>query len=258
MSLVYSAFMKNLEKIFEQTGLSEKEATLYLTLLELGPTAIRKIADKAGINRGTTYEILRKLQKMGLVSYFHQGKNQHFVAEEPKAILNLFDKKKEEMKKAEADLPKAIAHLASLSKKLGGKAVIKFYEDYVGVRSILEDVLNSTKNLPKKEYVAYSSSSIRPILYNKEGFPNFTEERVKRKIFVRTIASGSGGTTYGHDERRWLSKRETAPVYKLIYNGKVAMISVGENHIPHGLIIKDPGIYKTELLIFNALWNYLG
>lgn len=250
--------MENIEKILEQAGLTQKEAAVYLTLLQLGPTAIRKIAEKAGINRGTTYESLKKLQKMGLVSYFHQGKHQHFVAEEPKALANLLSRKKADVKEAEACLPGIIADLSSLSKKTDHRPVVKFYENYSGVRTILEDVLDSVKKLPKREYAAYSSSSISPFLYHPDAFPNFTAERVKRKIFVRTIASGPGGAIHGRDERKWLSKKQGAPVYKLIYAGKVAMISVGINGAPHGLIIEDGGIYKTELLIFNSLWKHLG
>ncbi len=250
--------MKDTEKILEQAGLTPKEAKLYLTLLELGPTAIRKIAEKSGINRGTTYESLKKLQKMGLVSYFHQGKKQHFVSEEPKALANLLSRKKADVQEAETRLPGIISELSSLSKRAGGRPVVKFYENYSGVRTILEDVLDSAKKLPKREYVAYSSSSISPILYHPDAFPNFTEERVKRKIFVRTIASGPGGTVHGHDGRRWLTKKQGAPVYKLIYGGKVALVSVGAHNIPHGLIIEDSEVYKTELLIFNSLWKYLG
>jgi len=249
--------MKDIGKILEQTGLTSKEAKLYLTLLELGPTAIRKIAEKAEINRGTTYESLKKLQKMGLVSYFHQGKKQHFVSEDPKVLTNLIARKKTEIREAENLLPDIISDLSSLSKKAGGPPTVKFYENYSGVRTILENVLDSVKKLSKREYVAYSSSSISPFLYHPDAFLNFTEERVKRKISVRIIASGPGGTIHGHDERKWLTKKESAPVYKLIYGGKVAMISVGANRIPHGLIIEDSGIYKTELLIFNSLWKYL-
>lgn len=251
--------MKHIEKILEQAGLSPKEVKLYLTLLELGPTAIRKIADKAGINRGTTYESLKKLQKIGLVSFFHQGKQQHFVAEEPAVLTSMLARKKTELKEAEDRLPSIISELSSLSMKVENlPAVVKFYENYSGVRSILENVLDTVKKLPKKEYAVYSSSSISPALYHPDAFPDFSKERVKRKIFVRTIASGPGGTIHGRDKRKWLTKKQSVPVYKLIYGGKVALISLGAHDIPHGLIIEDNGIYKTELLIFNSLWNYLG
>lgn len=250
--------MEEIEKILEQIGLNSKEAKIYLTLLELGPTAIRKIAEKANINRGTTYESLKKLQKIGLVSYFHQGKKQHFVSEEPSVLNNLLSRKKLELKEAEANLPKALSSLSTFSKQKTEKPVIKFYENYGGIRTILEDVLDSFKKNPKKEYAAYSSSSIRPYLYHKDAFPNFTEERIKRKIFVRTIAIGQGGSLHGQDDRKWLTKKEgSSPIYTLIYDKKIAMISVGENNIPHGLIIEDKGVHETERLIFDSLWKTL-
>ncbi len=249
--------MESLENDLQKIGLSGKEAKIYLTLLELGPTAIRKIAEKTEINRGTTYESLKKLQKMGLVSYFHQGKKQHFVSEEPEVLNNLLARKKEELNKIENHLSKTISSLSSISKQSKNQPIIKFYENFSGIRTILEDVLDSVKKLPKKEYVAYSSSSIRPYLYHEDALPNFTEERIKRKISVRTIAIGAGGSLHGMDERKWLTKKDNAPIYTLIYGNKTAMISVGQNKIPHGIIIEDIGISATEKLIFDRLWKSL-
>lgn len=249
--------MEDVEKTLEQIGLSAKEAKIYLTLLELGPTAIRKIAERAGINRGTTYELLKKLQKIGLVSFFHQGKNQHFVSEDPKNLARLLLKRKGDVNVAEKKLPGIISSLSSLSRQADSKPVIKFYEGFSGVKTILENVLEAVKRLPKKEYSAYSSTAIRPFLYHSEAFPNFTEERIKAKIFVRTIAIGKGGSVHGHDDRRWLTKKEGAPIYTLIFGKNVAMISVGDRDIPRGLIIEDETIAKTEQLIFDSLWRTL-
>lgn len=252
--------MDNMKEIFAtltQMGLNEKEAKLYTTLLSTGPTAIRKIAEKANINRGTTYELLKKLQNIGLVSYFHKGKRQHFVAEDPRVLANILARKKVEINEAESNLGKTISELSLVSKTLSNRAVIKFYENYSGVRTILEDVLRSAASLSKKEYATYSSSTIRPHLYHKEAFPDFTSKRIKKKIYVRTIAIGRGGIVQGKDERKWLTKKEGSPTYTLIYAGKVAMISVGVENIPHGLIIEDEAIYKTELLVFNSLWKTL-
>ena len=81
--------------------------------------------------------------------------------------------------------------------------------------------------------------------------------RIDKKIHVKTIAIGAGGIVSGNDERRWITKKEGAPTYTLIYAGKVAMISVGSQGIPHGLIIEDDAIFKTQLLIFNSLWETL-
>ncbi|MBI5139476.1 TrmB family transcriptional regulator [Candidatus Nomurabacteria bacterium] len=249
--------MTNLQNTLAKIGLSDKEIKIYLALLKTGPTAIRKVADTSGVNRGTTYELLKKLQSFGLVSYFHKGKRQHFVAEDPKVIADIISRKKLEIEEAESNIEKVLTELSLLSYVSKDQPVIKFYENYSGIRTILEDVLSSASHLNKKEYIAYSSSSIRPYLYHPNAFPDFTAKRIKKKIHVRTIAIGAGGKLHGEDERKWLTKKQGAPTYTLLYAGKIAMISVSKKNIPHGLIIEDEAIYETELMIFNSLWNSL-
>jgi sugar-specific transcriptional regulator TrmB len=249
--------MLNLQSTLEKLGLSEKEIKIYLALFTTGPTAIRKIAEKARVNRGTTYELLKKLQAIGLVSYFHKGKRQHFVAESPEVIANIIARKKSELSEAESDFEKILPELSSLSQAQSDHPVIKFYENYSGVRTILEDVLSSTAKLKAKEYAAYSASSIRPYLYHKNSFPDFTQKRIAKKIHVATIAIGSGGSIHGNDERRWLTKKEGAPSYTILYAGKIAMISVSTKGLPHGMIIEDQAMYETQLLTFKSLWKRL-
>lgn len=57
---------------FLQLGLHEKEISVLLALMSLGPSPVRAIADKARVNRGTTYDILKSLITHALVSYYHQ------------------------------------------------------------------------------------------------------------------------------------------------------------------------------------------
>jgi sugar-specific transcriptional regulator TrmB len=252
-----SRITEAMQSALEGLGLTAKEVAVYLALFSLGPSPIRKIAEHAGINRGTTHDILRELQQKGLVSYYHKEKRQHFVAEEPKALVNLILRKKRDIEDAERQVQSILPHLTSLAGGGRSRPTVKYYRGYAGVRAILEDVLDSTGALPKKEYAAYSSAAIRPYLYRKDAFPNFTEERIKRNISMRAIAIGSGGEMYGRDRRKWLTQEESAPTYTLLYAGKIAMVSVGESGIPHGLIIEDKGIYETQLLLFNSLWNSL-
>ena len=87
----------NVTSVLQKLGLAEKEIKVYLALLSLGPSAIRKIATKAGVNRGTTHDALKTLQREGLVSYYHKEKRQHFVAEDPKVLENIVNRKKAEL-----------------------------------------------------------------------------------------------------------------------------------------------------------------
>ncbi len=246
--------MNKYKTTLQKLNLSENEIMVYTTLLSVGSSSIRKIAEKAGLNRGVTYNALKALEKRGLISYYHKEKKQHFSAEDPSVLKNIIEQQKATLEETSKELTSLITELKTQTTDTY-RPVVKFYDNQAGIRNILEDVLDSVSKLPKKEYAAFSSSTIRPYLYDKGVFPTFSNERIKRRIFVRTLANGEGGTTYGKDERKWLSKEDSAPTYKLIYAGKVAMISVGKNNTLHGIIIEDANLYETELSIFNNLWK---
>lgn len=53
--------------LLKEFGFKEKEAAVYLGLLELGEAKVHDIARKAKISRPTTYEILEKLAEGGFV-----------------------------------------------------------------------------------------------------------------------------------------------------------------------------------------------
>ena len=74
--------------ILKKLGLSDKEIKIYLKLLECGATSVRGLAELCGLNRGTVYDTLKRLQNAGLVSYYHQETKQRFVAEEPEKLIS--------------------------------------------------------------------------------------------------------------------------------------------------------------------------
>ncbi len=246
--------MNKYKHIFEKLNFTPNEVEVYTTLLLSGSSSIRKIAEKAGLNRGVTYNALKALEKRGFISYYHKEKKQHFSAEDPSILKNIIEKEKSNLEETSKELTSLIAELKTRTTATD-RPIVKFYNSQAGIRNILEDILDSVSKLQKKEYAAFSSSTIRPYLYKQGVFPTFNNERIKRRIFVRTLANGEGGTTYGKDERKWLSKEDPAPTYKLIYAGKVAMISVGKNDTLHGIIIEDVNLYETELSLFNNLWK---
>jgi len=247
--------MQKAHDTLQELGLSEKEVATYLALLELGPSSVRKVAEKTDINRGTTHDALKSLQTHGLVSYYHKETHQYFVAEDPAVIKRLLKKKSQELKNIEEDMEETIPHLRSLWSEVEERPVAKYYEHDEGIRTILQDVLNVTGKTKEKEYAIYSSSEVKPHLYKT--FKNYNDERLKRGIKVRAISIGPGGEEVGLDTRRWLTKKEGAPTYTFIYAGKIAMISIDRHGTPHGVIIEDQHISDTQLLIFNWAWKKL-
>lgn len=238
-----------------QFGLNEKEISVYLSLISLGHSPVREIAKTAKVNRGTTYDILRNLIEQGLVSHYKQDTKQHFVAEPPQRILDAIENKKRSLDTVKDQFRKSLPELESMYEKSGAKPVVKYYEEHSGVRTILQDVISTTRELKDKTYYIYSSADVKGHIY--KAYPKFTEDRIAAKVHVKAIAIGRGGELVGLDERKWLGKKETAPSYIFIYNSKVAMISLDATNQPVGVIIENEGLSQTQRMIFESLWQTL-
>ncbi|MDP2918266.1 MAG: helix-turn-helix domain-containing protein [bacterium] len=240
----------------EQIGLSEKQAKVYLACLKLGPAPVRLIARETGLNRGTCYDLLKGLMAWGLVSYYHKNTHKYFVAEDPQNLQEVISSQEEKLARAQQEIAKIIPELKSIFDNAGDKPVVKYYEGLTGVKTILKDLLQTLgKTKKEREYFVYSAADIRNYLY--KAYPGFTEERIKMQIRVHVIAIGSGGRLCGLDKRLWLSREKSSPTYILIYQNKVALISVNKQKVPIGVLIEDEGLYRTHILLFQKMWEML-
>ena len=241
----------------KQLGFSEKEIKVYLTLLKNGPSSVRTLAKASGINRGTTYDILKSLKQNGLVSYYHKDTKQFFVSEDPSALHKTLEQRIENLKEVKQSLTKVIPELKSLFNEAGDKPVVKFYEGFQGVKFVLSNVLDVTESSIGKIYYVFSSAAIRDYLYKDKAFPNFTKERIKRKIKVKAIGLGHKGTVAELSEKKSLNTKKSSPTYILIYPGRVAMISVNSAKQPLALIIEDEALFATQKQLFEFIWQAL-
>lgn len=243
------------ENVLKQLGFSAKESAVYLACLRLGPSPVRRVAHGAGINRGTTYDILRSLITQGLVSYYHQEKKQYFIAEDPGKLIEVVRRREEELCGMRKALGDVVPQLRSMHDTAGGKPVARFSEGHAGVKGILSDVIAICRSAEPREYRVYSSAVIREHLYKL--YPNFTKDRIKAGIRVKVVALGPGGETRGLDERKWLPTPQPAPTYQIIYPGKFALITIDGNDAPIGVTIEDGNLAQTQRLLFDALWEKL-
>lgn len=238
--------------LLKKVGLHDKEINIYLALLEGGPLSVREIAKLSGINRGTSYDILKTLIDKGLVSYYDKTNKRLFSCEDPERLKEYYESQMQDFEKMKNSLEVLISKLKS-HQKLPNKPIVRFFEGDMGIKTILLDVIKSLKNEKDKTYYVYSSYNIRNFLY--KSFKNFTQERIKNKIFVKVIAIGQGGAKQNLSERKWLDKeKQGTPTYKIIYKNKIALISL-VNEKPIGTIIDDPYLYETEKYTFEFLWK---
>lgn len=248
-----------IETILKNFGLSEKEIAVYLAVIELGPSSVREISAKSKVNRGTTYDILKALIALGLVSYFNKESKQYFAAEAPEKLLSAIDQKKEQLDEVRGNVENSLPLICTLFEKQGGKPVVKYYEGSKGVRQIFEDVLEEVSKLSNKTYYLYSSATAEHRKNVYGSMPDFSKRRVAKKISVKIISLGDSGKLAGLDERKQMPIRDNAfkATHEIIYAGKVAHISIDQNGEPVGVVIQNDEVYNMQKLIFDFNWSKL-
>jgi sugar-specific transcriptional regulator TrmB len=234
-------------------GLTDREIAIYLALLELGPASIRDLAEKANINRGSSYETLKILVKKGIVNYLPKGKRRIFQAEDPSRLLALAEEKQQELETVLSSLKTDIIPTLRHLKPEFATSNVRFYEGDEGVEYVLKDILSSTDK-GNKSYSVISTQALREHLYRP--FPTFTKQRIAKGIFVRVLAIGAGGDEADLAERKWM-KGEGDASYIAIYPPKVAMISLTRNDFPVAVVIDSDAISGTHQMMFDTLWNAL-
>lgn len=244
------------QTLFEQLGLSERDVLVYRALLASGPSSIRTIAERAGVNRGSTYECLKSLQQRGIVTYQPRGKRRYFSAREPEVLLQLADERREQLDRAIDQLKTSVIPDLHHLKPDFSIANVEFYEGDAGIEQVLRDVLNRVSAQDDPVYSVFSSKPIRPLLYRP--FPNFTAQRIARGIRVRAIAIGEGGESAELSERKWI--RTEGPVdaaYIAIYPPRCAIISLASDNYPTAVVIDSREVAAAQQIIFNTLWGLL-
>jgi sugar-specific transcriptional regulator TrmB len=123
-----------MKKALEKLGLNQKEASVYLALLELGQTSISRIAQKSGVKRTSVYDVLKSLKTKGLVGRTISKGKTYYFAEDPGVL-------KEALEEKFTTLEKVMPQLLSITNFLDQKPKIRFYEGKGGIRDIYEETL---------------------------------------------------------------------------------------------------------------------
>ena len=231
-------------------GLSKKEAKVYLASIESGTAPVSKIAILSGINRVTTYDILDKLKKKGLVSFYTKNKIRYFTGIKPQLLIDQFEKRTLDLKES---LPKFKEFIGNVN-----VPKVRYFEGLDGVKSIYADSLTS-----KTEILNYSNYElIRKVWpeYEKE----YIRKRAKKKIFLKGIAVD--------DRKVEVIKKDDARFYRetrimgefatyfmneiLVFDNKYAVINLGDEIM--GVVIESQEVADSHRIIFELAWNSAG
>ena len=92
----------DLHSAMKSLGLSDKEAAVYLALLQGGQATAYQIAKRSGLKKPTVYVILDGLIERGNVRKFMRGRGSVYTATDP---VEIFVEARRRVEKAESVLP---------------------------------------------------------------------------------------------------------------------------------------------------------
>lgn len=236
-------------------GLSDNEARVYLTMLELGPSPVVEIARKAEVNRPTAYVQIESLKKRGLVSMQTKGKKHLFIAESPARLEFYLDSELKDVEHKKDELGKILPDLEKLFASTDSRPQVRFFEGKEGVLAMQNMLLKSGVT----EILGVSSmDSVVKVFPNIQ--KEYSPERVRKGIRSRLIYSYSGGPVLKEDDEKVLRESRFIPPDKMpftgditVYGNNVAIIAF-EGQVS-GIVIEHPEIARSFKLFFEFMWG---
>lgn len=236
-------------------GLSIRDKRVYEALAKMPEASVRKIADETSINRGSVFESLKDLLKVGLVTRALFGKRLVYRAKDPEVLREIIEEKRQELRRAKYSVD---SYIASLDDQVSNPELFHFtslYKGDEGVAAILRDVLKTCRVDGISEYRSISSPKVSRYMYNN--FPHFSRERVKQGLFVKVLRQGVRVTEeIGGAESRYLGQTPyDTGCYTLIYGHKVAIITLSQTNETSGVIIDNQHFSSVQQQMFDAMWE---
>ncbi len=243
-----------MEKIIitlNQSGFTNKEATVYTALLSCGTASAYTIAEKTGLKPSTTYLILQNLIQKNFIYSIPRAKKKLFSARDPKDIVSEIEKKAAQAKKI---LPAMLALIPAETLKIK----IKYYQGLSGI----EESLNYSQkhSIPTSEVVGFYASAENVPEEYIEMSKKFMHDLKKRNIKVRGITPEHRSIEemkmihemLGHSLRTIPYKDYSA---QTSIEAEDSIVRVILNHEEKAIVIENIELAKMVKQIFEMVWK---
>ena len=244
-----------LEKYLIDLGLTDKEAKIYLSLLQVENSSVLDLAKKTGIKRPTVYVTIESLAKKGLVSETSVGKKTFYLAESPERLETFLQRQKAAFEEKERRVKDVISEIKSIHKEAGTRPVVQYFEGKEGMFSMNENTFS--RDGGGTAYVLYS----RDLL--DEAFPlnerlKFKKARLDKKIKNKVLYNYSKGTLESTEDGERIKVDEGKYPFKcdiLVYEDQVKIGILGKKI--SGILIKSQEFADTLKSLFSVAFDSL-
>lgn len=241
-----------------QLDFTEKEALIYLSVLQTANSSIPSLARETGLSRGTIYDLVEKLKERGFVAEIQKGRKRRLIAESPtNKLYVLLDKKQKQLEKSMAIVENILPTLKAINVNEDYKPQIKVYEGEKGFRKVWDEIFAEGK-----DFLSIARIETFLSFVGEDFLEEIMERKVKLGLASRAINEDSPAAM-GMQSRDKKFNRETRLAPKefklqsteIIFGDKIAMFSTREENII--VVIESKDFADTHRAYFEMLWKFL-
>ena len=233
----------------KKLGLSAKESSIYVALLEYTPLTIATISKVTGLHRPAIYKELPQLIKKGLVAEIVTEKKKVYKAESPKKLQKLVDN-------ITTNAEQEISELKDMYDEHRGRPTITYLRGIDGFKRLFDDVATTLNR--GDEFLRYSSRKVDERYFTVSNL--YKKKRITKQIERRVITSEAKAKKKKPRLERWVKfipgevDLFDDNISQIIYKDKVAFIDHDTNST---FIMESKKMATFQRKIFNLLWKRL-
>lgn len=238
---------QDLIKLLETTGFTEKEAYVYLALVELGTGNVTDISKTTKLKRSIIYVILEGLMKRGYASVLPNVKINTYQATDPTVILS-------QLKNVTKNFSEMLPMIRTLANKGRSKPKISYY-------NTREAILRAWEIMGREDDIFYIYSCER----SEQQYPGITDtwakgydkkihplgnrhlvpnNKIEAEITKKFLAAG--------ERVRLLDDLNGINMDFTLFSNKISIVSLEEQ--PFIVIIESEELVKSIRPIFEIAW----
>jgi HTH-type transcriptional regulator, sugar sensing transcriptional regulator len=237
----------------QNLGLNEKEATVYLALLELGKASANVVAIKSGLKRPTTYVILEQLMQKGFAYKIPRARKHAFQAVEIEKCALLA---RERLNYILEMLPE----IKAIQKGRAEKTSIFHFEGIEGLKEAYDRILKNKKDIECVAFFAHQRNvPDEMVKYWEKIESQYAKNNIQRRVLIPDDPSVQELISQSITKKMKNINIKALPVDKFDSNVSIEVYDNITFFASHknmqASLVEDSDIAHTITQIFNYVWE---
>lgn len=231
-------------EVLREIGFGQREAKIYFTLLKLTSATASKVAERIGVDRTTTYDILSRLIEKGVVSYVIKNNVRYFQAVPPEQLML-------DLRETEKHLQEILPELNALAKTEKENTTVEVFKGKEGLVSVLKIMLRE-----KEDYLFIGGTQ-----EFCEAIPIFMRQFVKKcpslgmrgKLICEEGFGDGPDDIIGVHEKYRMASKDLISTTIMIWGNKTAFFIFTQPY--YTILIQNEEVADRQRFFFNHLWR---